>query len=96
MVAGDIVQESISHYFDEAEKIFLSDPKRADRYVDIARKLAMRHRARIPKKYQLKFCKHCYTYLRPGVNARVRKNVKTISIYCERCKRFTRFGSTRK
>lgn len=88
----DLVKQSILTYFDEADSIFLRDPVLADRYVAIARKLAMKHRYRLPRSLQLKFCKHCFGYLRAGVNARVRKTSKTVTVACLRCKRFTRFG----
>jgi ribonuclease P protein subunit RPR2 len=62
----------------------------ADRYVEIARSLSMRYLVPIPKKYKRCFCKHCYSYLRPGVNCKIRINRKKLIIYCGICKKFTR------
>jgi len=63
----------------------------ADRYVHIARKIQMRYQIRMPKKFKRKFCKHCYSYLVPNVNSRVRINRGKIIVYCKNCNRYMRF-----
>jgi len=81
------------------EKLFLLAEKNslkkrydlADRYVKIARKIQMRYQIRMPKKLKRKFCKHCYSYLVPNVNSRVRINRGKIIIYCKNCGKYMRF-----
>ena len=64
--------------------------KLANRYVEIARKISMRYMVSIPKEHKIRFCKHCYSYLLPNVNSRVRINDGKIVIYCNNCKKYTR------
>lgn len=61
-----------------------------NRYVDLARKIAMKHRLRMPRQYKRRFCSHCYSYLTQGLNSRVRLTGRTVSILCMSCGRFTR------
>lgn len=85
-----IAQERIKKLFEEAEREFLKHPERADRYVEVARKIAMKTKTRLTE-YKTKFCKHCYKYLKPGANCRVRTKDKKIIYYCQSCKRYTKF-----
>ena len=77
-------------FFLAEEKAKLNRLKLADRYIKIARKIAMRYQISIPKKYKRFFCKHCYSYLLPSVSSRVRFNNGKIIIYCKKCKKYTR------
>ena len=85
-----IAKERISDLFFEADKIFGKDQSLADRYVHLARKIAMKFKLRLLSSQKRKFCKHCYTYLRPGANARVRVKEGKIVYYCQKCKKFLR------
>lgn len=89
--AKKIAQERIAFLIDLAEKVFSKYPKRADRYVELARKIAMRTRTRIPTNLKRKFCKHCHKFLKPGVNCRVRTREGKVVYYCFNCKKYTRF-----
>ena len=62
----------------------------ANRYVQIARKISMKYLVKIPKEHKRKFCKHCYSYLLPGLNSRVRTNNSKIVVYCKNCNKYTR------
>ena len=81
--------EQIEHLFDQADKVFSKDKSKADKCVDKARKLAIKRRMPLPKLLKRRFCKHCYSYLKPGRNARIRVQGKVI-ILCLECKKFTR------
>ena len=85
-----IAQERVSTLFEEAEKAFSKDKTRAHHYVDLARKIAMKVKLRIPMELKRRFCKHCYSYLQPGVNARVRTRAGKVIISCLGCKKFMR------
>lgn len=67
-----------------------SSQKKADKYVKLARKVAMKNRVRMPSEMKRVFCKHCYTHLKPGINARYRVHKSRVIILCQNCKRFTR------
>jgi len=86
-----IALEHIEHLFKEADKAFNKDPKLSDRYVRLARKIAMKYKVKIRSPLKKRFCKHCYKYLKPGVNARVRLGEKQVVYYCYSCKKFMRF-----
>ncbi len=95
-----IAFERINELFKFAEEITTSEKfstipeqKRqsyADRYVELARKIAMKLQITIPSEHKKKFCNHCYTYLIPGKNCRVRTREGKLVTYCERCKKFMR------
>ena len=76
--------------FEQAEEVFAKDKKLANRYVTLARKLAMKVKAKIPTALKRRYCKHCYSYLQPGVNSRVRVRTGKVVISCLECKKFMR------
>jgi ribonuclease P protein subunit RPR2 len=90
-----IALERIEILFKEANKVFKKDKKLADRYVELARKIAMKYKARIPSKFQKQFCKHCYKFLMPNVNCRVRLKEGKVVYYCLECKKYMRFPYTK-
>ncbi len=85
-----IARERIEVLFSEAEQIFQKNKDRANRYVELARKLAMKSNLRMAKKYKRKFCKHCYSYLKHGKNSTTRIRDSKVIIYCKECKKYTR------
>ena len=86
----EIAQERIKILFQQATAIFSNNPALAHRYITLARKIAMKVKARIPLEYKRRFCKHCYKYLQHGVNARVRTRKGKVIISCFECKKFMR------
>ena len=86
----EIINKNIQLLFDEADKIYSYNPSLSDRYVKLARQIAMKFRYRIPKEYKRRFCRHCYAFFKPGVNCRVRLNHGKIIYYCLKCKKYTR------
>ena len=87
----ELVLERIKILFKEAKEAFKKDPKLADRYVKLARELAMKYKVRIPPILKRRFCKHCYSYLVPSVNLRVRTRNGKVVYYCLNCKKYMRF-----
>lgn len=81
----------IKKLFKESEQVFDKNPTLADRYVHLARKISMKTKTKIPKLLKRKFCKHCYSYLKPGKNLRVRTKDKKIIYSCLICKKYARF-----
>lgn len=92
----EIAKQRIKTLFEQAEKIYNNDPKLADKYVEIARKIAMKINLRFPRGLKRRFCKHCYSYLKPGTNCRIRTRDKKIIYYCMNCKKYMRFPLTKK
>jgi len=87
----DSALKEIKKLFSEARK----NPKMGERYVSIARKLAMKVNLKLPSELRRKFCKHCYNYFF-GDNYRVRTKNKMIVYYCANCKKYTKFGIRKK
>lgn len=86
-----IALERVQKLFSEAKSVFKEDKALADRYVKLARKIAMKARIPIPPELKRRFCKHCYKYLIPGVNCRIRTHEGKVVYYCLECRKFMRF-----
>ena len=86
-----IAKERIESLFKQADETFDSDSALSDRYVSLARKISMKFKVRIPPKLKRRFCKHCYTFLVPGKNCRVRTHEGKVVYTCSKCKGFMRF-----
>ncbi|HIJ10776.1 TPA: ribonuclease P [Candidatus Woesearchaeota archaeon] len=86
----EIAKERVAILFAKADDIFSKNKGLANRYVTLARKVAMKVKLRMPREYKRKYCKHCYKYLRSGVNARIRMRNGNVVISCLECKKFTR------
>ena len=87
----EIALERIKILFEQARIAFKDNPALSNRYVKLARKLAMKYKVRMPRELKRKYCKHCYTYLRPPYNARVRIHNGKVVYTCYNCKKFMRF-----
>ena len=86
-----IALERIHELFKQAELRFKEYPGLSDRYVELARKIGMKYKVRIPKELKRRFCKHCYKYLMPGNNCRVRITQSKVVYYCMNCRKYMRF-----
>jgi ribonuclease P protein subunit RPR2 len=86
----EIAKERVQILFKQAEDNFSKNKSLANRYITLARKVAMKVKIRIPLELKRKFCKHCYKFLMPGVNSRVRTRDGKVIISCFECKKFTR------
>lgn len=87
-----IASERINVLFGLAEKYGLKgNTKRANRYAHLAWKIGMRYNVTIPGNLKRKYCRGCHTFLRPGMNCRVRLTGDRITMVCEKCGRFYRY-----
>ncbi|MFH1682562.1 MAG: ribonuclease P protein component 4 [Candidatus Woesearchaeota archaeon] len=92
----EIALERIAVLFQQADEQFSINPELSHRYVELARKIQMKAKVRITVELKRKFCKHCYKYLRTGVNARIRTREGKLIIYCLSCKKHTRIPLKKK
>ncbi|MGZ4903957.1 MAG: ribonuclease P protein component 4 [Halobacteriota archaeon] len=88
---ADIVAERIDRLFDLADAEFATNSARSDRYVQHARRLAMRYRVKLGKRCKTRFCRSCGAFFVYGTNARVRIKEKRTVITCLRCHRLRRY-----
>ena len=86
----DIAKERIQTLFKQAGDAFSKNPSLSHRYVTLARKICMKVKLRMPRDLKRKYCKHCYKFLMPGTNARIRTREGKLIIYCLECKKYTR------
>ena len=92
----EIAKERVKILFKQAEEVFPKNKALANRYVTLARKVAMKVKIRMPLELKRKFCKHCYKFLMPGVNSRVRTRDGKVIISCFECKKFVRIPVKKK
>jgi len=85
-----IAEKRILFLFNEAKDSFKKDSKLSDKYVKLARRIAMKYKIKLPSNLKKRFCKHCHKYLVPGVNCRVRLHKHRLIYYCLSCKHFMR------
>jgi ribonuclease P protein subunit RPR2 len=90
-----IAKERISELFVQAKQAYSDHPERSNRYVDLARKIAMRQRVRIDREFRRQYCHHCYTFLVPGSNMRVRVHDGNVVVTCGSCNKKMRYRVVR-
>lgn len=87
--------DKLKEFIELADKSFSSSKQKANNYVRKARRLAMKHKIRWPRGLKRRFCKHCYSYLKPGANCRIRTKQGKVVYYCLECKKYMRFPYTK-
>jgi len=83
-----IALRRIRRLFQLALEVVREEPELADRYVEIARRIAMRARVRMPREFKRLICKGCKRFIVPGLTCRVRLQPRRephIAITCLRC-----------
>lgn len=90
-----LAKERVDTLFCLADRVFADHPERSNRYVELARKIAMRQRIRIDREHRRRFCHHCSAYLKPGQNMRVRVHRGNVVVTCHVCNKKTRFRVVR-
>ena len=88
-----IALQRIHTLFELAKQKIREEPQIAQRYVEIARRIAMRTRLRLPVEYRRMICKQCKSFIYPDVNCRVRLQQcrePHVVITCFVCGKYTR------
>jgi ribonuclease P protein subunit RPR2 len=80
-----IAKQHIERYFELAKDKYGQRPELADRYVTLARKVAMKFKIRFSRDQKRLFCPHCYRFAMPGDNSRVRVYKGRLSYFCRKC-----------
>ncbi|HML02640.1 MAG TPA: ribonuclease P [Candidatus Bathyarchaeia archaeon] len=89
-----IALERIGILFRLSRQVVNENPERAQRYVDIARRLSMTARVRLPVEYRRQVCRHCKRFILPGINCRVRiqqRREPHVVVTCLQCGGHMRF-----
>ena len=98
-----IAEERIEILFDEAKKRITGKDglellkenriKYANRYVQLARKIAMRYNIKLPTDYRRMFCKKCKRYLYPGITSQTRVKNGVVKVKCGQCGKVSEYGT---
>lgn len=91
--AKQIAKQRIQTLFEQATLIHKTNPQLAQRYIAMARKIAMAARLCLPAVYKRQICKKCNALLVPGETSRVRLKSKRephVVITCLNCGSQTR------
>ncbi|MEM2104618.1 MAG: ribonuclease P [Candidatus Bathyarchaeia archaeon] len=94
-----IAKHRIQTLFRLAVEICNQDPLLAQRYVDIARRVAMAAKVRLPKEYRRMICRRCKSFILPGVSSRVRikqRREPHVVITCLKCGKHMRIPLKRR
>lgn len=86
-----LARERIRTLFSHAAAAYQWSPDLSDRYVGIARKIAMRYRVKIPRELRRQFCRYCYRFLVGGINARIRIHRGKAIVTCLSCRKQRRY-----
>jgi len=91
-------REAIERFFKLLENV--KDSNLVKRYSYLIHKVSMKANLPLKSLQKRRFCKHCKEYLIYGQNCRVRlrggKKGKNIVYYCFNCKKFSKFGYSKK
>jgi ribonuclease P protein subunit RPR2 len=88
-----IALQRVHTLFHLAKDVIHEDPELAQRYVKIARRIAMKTKLRLPKEYRSLICRHCKSFIYPGVNCRIRiqqRREPHMVITCMNCGKHSR------
>ena len=91
-----IARKRIEILFEQAKRVVKEDVDLANRYVELARKIAMRFNLKLPRKYRRMVCRKCKKFLLPGTTAKTRIKRRTVYIHCSFCGHINRYPLTEK
>ncbi len=80
-----IATERIERLFEAAGDVYETDESLSNRYIIIAKKIAMKYRIKIPDQYRMGYCRKCLSFFSPGKNTRTRINHGKVSVTCMNC-----------
>jgi len=83
-------QEHIDQLSTEYQQARSQDDVRANSYLAMIRRIAMKFRLRLPREIKHSYCKHCKQAFLPGKNCRMRTRDGKVVFYCYACKNYTR------
>ena len=89
-----IARQRIHRLFQLAKDVIHEDEQLAQHYINVARRVSMASRVRIPREYRWQMCRGCKKFILPGVNCRVRiqqRREPHVVITCGYCGKHMRF-----
>ena len=89
-----IAEHRIRVLFEQADAVCKTNPRLSSRYIEIARRIAMSAKVRLPTVYRRRICKKCNSLLVQGSNCRVRLRQNRephVVVTCLNCGNQTRY-----
>ncbi len=87
-IAKKIAKKRVEILFSLARKrIDEGELNYARKYIQLAKRIAMKAQIKIPKELKQNFCKNCYLLLIPGKTCKVRKTKNKLTKICLNCGR---------
>ena len=83
-----IATQRIQILFHNALSNAKNNPRLAQKQAEIAKKISMKFKIKMPIEIRSSFCKKCKKFIVPNISSRVRvgqSNVKSISVTCNFC-----------
>lgn len=87
----EIARERIELLFQQAEERVDDRPELSDRYMEIARSIAMAYTVTFTREQRERLCRECGAYLSPGLTATVRVDDGQKRVVCDGCGSVDRF-----
>lgn len=90
-VERDVAISRIRTLLTLAQQTAPTKSERSDRYVKLARRIAMRYQVSLPREWRRRVCRGCDGLLVPGRTSRVRVLHGRVSVTCLRCNTIKRY-----
>ncbi|HLD43089.1 MAG TPA: ribonuclease P [Candidatus Nanoarchaeia archaeon] len=84
-------KEQLIGCFQKAREAFHQNPSVSHRLVKKARRLAMKHKFKIPAPYNRQYCRNCISFLMPGSNVSIRTRKGHVVYFCRECRHIRRY-----
>ncbi len=84
----DLAKQRIERLLKLADEVYPSDPDLGLQYGELAKRLALRVKVKIPRRWRWRYCKECGSFLYPGINADIRvreRRLPHLVIRCQLC-----------
>ncbi len=94
-VIRNIARERMLLLYQSLDHLVTEQSELIQRYADLSRKIAMKSRTKLPRKWRYRICRGCKSVLQPGKNCRVRtrtRREKHVSVTCLNCGKITRYS----
>ncbi|MBP2132856.1 ribonuclease P protein subunit RPR2 [Methanomicrobium sp. W14] len=86
-----LARERIVCLFESAFEFYEDNPLLSKKCILHARKISMRYRVKIPKPYNRRYCRKCFSCFIPGVNMTTRINRGKVVVTCKSCGNIRRY-----
>ncbi|MBI3412922.1 MAG: ribonuclease P [Candidatus Aenigmarchaeota archaeon] len=89
----ELALERVNRLFELAEEARIEKTGMENRYVELARQMAMHYKVGMPRELRTRFCRSCGSYLSPGSTSTVRTRAakRAVVIKCNKCGNIMRF-----